>query len=150
MDEVAFGLIGYGAWGAHHARAIASAPEAHLAAIAAHSESSCARARADHPDARVYDDHRRMLADEELDAVAVVVPTHLHEPMAADVLVAGCHLLLEKPMAPSLSACDRLIALARDRGRLLAVGHELRLSTLWGRVKTLIVEGAIGEPRGTP
>ena len=149
MDEntLAFGLIGYGAWGAHHARALAKAPEARLSAIAAHSESSCARAKGDHPDARVFDDHRRMLADEDLDAVAVVLPTHLHESVAVDVLEAGCHLLLEKPMAPSLAACDRLIALARDRDRLLAVGHELRLSTLWGRVKTLIVEGAIGDPR---
>ena len=87
-----------------------------------------------------------MLTDEHFDAVAVVLPSHLHEQVAADVLRSGRHLLLEKPMALEVAACDRLIALAREERRLLAIGHELRLSTLWGRVKSLIDEGAIGEP----
>lgn len=146
MTRVRFGLIGYGAWGAHHARAIAAVPAAELAAVAAHSEASCARARADHPAARVYADYRDMLAREELDIVDVVLPSDLHFAVARDVLLSGRHLLLEKPMALSLADCDELIALARDRNRVLAVGHELRLSSLWGQVKELIDEGVIGEP----
>jgi myo-inositol 2-dehydrogenase/D-chiro-inositol 1-dehydrogenase len=54
--------------------------------------------------------------------------------------------LLEKPMALTLAECDELISLARAHNRILAVGHELRLSSLWGRVKELIDGGAIGEP----
>ncbi len=92
MSPVRFGLIGYGAWGSHHARAIAAVPGAELVAVAAHSEASCAKARADYPHARVHADYRDLLAEG------------------------------------------------------LAVGHELRLSSLWGRVKELIDEGAIGEP----
>jgi myo-inositol 2-dehydrogenase/D-chiro-inositol 1-dehydrogenase len=49
-------------------------------------------------------------------------------------------------MTLSLVHCDELIRLARSRNRVLAVGHELRLSSLWGRVKELIDEGTIGEP----
>lgn len=147
MPGVRFGLIGYGAWGSHHGRAVASVPGAELVAIAAHSEASCATARADHPQARVYADYRELLAREALDVADVVLPSHLHHAVAADVLRSGRHLLLEKPMALTLGQCDDLIALARERGRVLAVGHELRLSSLWGRVKELIDAGTIGEPR---
>jgi myo-inositol 2-dehydrogenase/D-chiro-inositol 1-dehydrogenase len=147
MPGVRFGLVGYGAWGGHHARAIASVPGAELVAVAAHSEASCAKARADHPHARVHADYREMLAREELDVVDVVLPSHLHHAVARDVLLSGRHLLLEKPMALNLGHCDDLIRLARERGRVLAVGHELRLSSIWGRAKELIDAGAIGEPR---
>jgi myo-inositol 2-dehydrogenase/D-chiro-inositol 1-dehydrogenase len=147
MRRVRFGLIGYGAWGTHHARAMTSVPAAELVAVAAHSEASCAKARADHPHAHVYADHREMLVREQLDVVDVVIPSHLHYPVAKDVLLSGLHLLLEKPMALNLGHCDELIRLARERNRILAVGHELRLSSLWGRAKELIDAGAIGEPR---
>jgi myo-inositol 2-dehydrogenase/D-chiro-inositol 1-dehydrogenase len=145
MPAIRFGLIGYGAWGSHHARAIASVPGAELVAIAAHSPASCERARADHPQAKVHADYREMLR-EELDVVDVVLPSHLHFPVARDVLLSNRHLLLEKPMTLSLADCDALIALARERNRVLAVGHELRLSSLWARVKDLIDAGGIGEP----
>src|SRR5262245_36221545 len=102
MLAVRFGLIGYGAWGVHHARAVATVPGAELVAVAAHSEGSCAKARADHPQARVYADYREMLAREELDVVDVVIPSHLHHPVARDVVLSGRHLFLEKPMALSL------------------------------------------------
>ena len=148
METVRFGLIGYGAWGAHHARAIhAVGGEARLVSIAAHSEESCERARQDHPEVAVYQDYRQMLASEGLDVVDVVLPSHLHEEVAREVLQSGRHLLLEKPMTLSVEACTHLIELARERDLRLAVGHELRLSSLWGRVKSLIDEGAIGEPR---
>jgi myo-inositol 2-dehydrogenase/D-chiro-inositol 1-dehydrogenase len=147
MRTVQFGLIGYGAWGAHHARAITSAEGARLVAIAAHSEASCERARIERPEAVVYDDYRRMLAEQGLDAVSVVLPSHLHAEVSAAVLDSGRHLLLEKPMALDLDACSDLIERARRRGLVLAIGHELRLSSLWGRVKSLIDEGAIGDPR---
>src|SRR4051812_44776085 len=147
MRTVRFGVVGYGAWGAHHARAIASVPGAELVAVAAHSDASCAKARTDHPAARVYADHRELLAREDLDVVDVVIPSHLHHAVAKDVLLSNRHLLLEKPMCLDLAQCDELVALARERQRVLGVGHELRVSALWGRVKELIDAGEIGEPR---
>ena len=135
MPDMRCGLIGYGAWGQHHARAIVSVPGAGLAAISAHSEASVARARAEHPDVRVYSDYREMLAREELDLCDVVLPSDLHFSVAKDVLESGRHLLLEKPMALELGHCAQLVRLAEQRRLVLAVGHELRMSSLWGRVK---------------
>jgi myo-inositol 2-dehydrogenase/D-chiro-inositol 1-dehydrogenase len=140
------GLIGYGAWGSHHARVMAGHPETQLMAIAARSEATRAKAREERPQAHVYADYRDLLAKEQLDAVAVVLPSHLHFEVSRAVLEAGCHLLLEKPMCVRPEDCAVLNQLAAERKRVLAIGHEMRLSSLWGKVKQLIASGAIGRP----
>lgn len=146
MEKVRFGLIGFGAWGSHHARAIAESPEAELAAIAVRSPERQAQARERHPGVAIMADYHQLLARPDLEVIDVVLPTDLHYPVAADVLRAGKHLLLEKPMALSVDHCQELIKLAQDRKSLLAIGHEFRLSSLWGKVKEMIDAGAIGDP----
>lgn len=147
QGTVRFGLIGYGLFGTHHARAIVHTPGAELRAIAVPSVASQARAQHDHPAVAVYADYRELLARDDLDAVSVVVPNRWHFEVGRDVLTSGRHLLLEKPMALSLDECDQLLLLARQHRRVLAVGHELRVSRLWGGVKRLIEQGVIGRPQ---
>jgi myo-inositol 2-dehydrogenase/D-chiro-inositol 1-dehydrogenase len=146
MERVRFGLIGYGAWGSHHARAIAKTAGAEFVAIASRSPKSCAAAQADHPAARVYDDYRGLLDREQLDVVDVVLPTYLHHEVARAVLSSNRHLLLEKPMALTIADCDNLLGLAEAKGRVLAIGHEFRLSSLWGKMHEMIMDGAVGRP----
>jgi myo-inositol 2-dehydrogenase/D-chiro-inositol 1-dehydrogenase len=146
MQSVRFGLFGYGAWGSHHAQALAQTAGAELVAIAVRTPESRARAQSDHPGARVYADYAELLRREELDAVDIVLPSHLHFETARAALQAGRHVLLEKPLALTVADCRELVRLARDKGKCLAVGHELRLSSLWGKVKEMIDAGAIGEP----
>jgi myo-inositol 2-dehydrogenase/D-chiro-inositol 1-dehydrogenase len=144
---VRFGLIGFGAWGRCHAAAIAGTTGAELTAIAAHSAESCAAAREQFPAARVFADYRDLLRESDLEVIDVVLPSHLHREVGCAALAAGRHLLLEKPMALSVAECDDLLATARRHERLLAIGHEMRLSSLWGKVKELIDQGFIGEPQ---
>jgi myo-inositol 2-dehydrogenase / D-chiro-inositol 1-dehydrogenase len=141
------GLIGFGAWGRHHARAIASVPEARLVAICARSDENAAAARADYPQATIHRDVESLLRQDGLDLCDVVLPSDLHYDVSRAVLESSRHLLLEKPMTLSLADGQSLIDLARAQQRVLAVGHELRLSSLWGRVKELIDAGAIGDPQ---
>ncbi len=147
MSNVRFGLVGYGAWGSHHAAAITKTPGAELVAIAGRSEESQAAARAAFPGVDVAGDYRRLLDRNDLDIVDVVVPSHLHCEIGCAVLEAGKHLLLEKPMAVTLAECDRLIAAAGRARRTIAIGHEMRLSSLWGRAKEIIDADGIGEPQ---
>jgi myo-inositol 2-dehydrogenase/D-chiro-inositol 1-dehydrogenase len=146
MIPVRFGLIGYGAWGSHHARAIGQTTGAALTAIAARSARTCTAAQADHPGVAVYDDYRALLARNDLEVVDVVLPSHLHHEVGQAVLEAGKNLLLEKPMALTVAHCDDLIALAKARGKVLAIGHEMRHASLWGKIKDLIATGALGAP----
>ena len=146
-SPVRFGLIGFGAWGQCHAEAITHANEAQLVAIAAHSHKSCEAARAAYPEADVHSDYRDLVKCDDIDVAVVVVPSHLHREISTDVLAANKHLLLEKPMCLSVGDCDALIQLARERKRHLAVGHELRLSSLWSKAKELVDDGFLGEPQ---
>jgi myo-inositol 2-dehydrogenase/D-chiro-inositol 1-dehydrogenase len=70
----------------------------------------------------------------------------MHYEIAKAALAAGKHVLLEKPMALDVAHCDALIALAETNRLILAINHELRLSSLWGGVKQLLDGGAIGQP----
>jgi len=146
-STIRFGLIGYGAWGQHHANAISKTAGAKLGAISARSDASVAAAKQAYPAAEVFNDYRQLLSREDLDCVDVVVPSHLHHEIGLAVLNANKHLLLEKPMGISVAECDDLLHLAHEKKRLLAVGHEFRLSSLWGRAKQLIDEGFVGDPQ---
>ena len=145
-ETVNFGLLGYGLFGKHHAHAISSTPGACLTAIAVKSEASQRAAREDHPQADVSGDWRELIARDDVEVVDVVVPNLMHYEVAKAALEAGKHVLLEKPMAVELAHCDELVALAAEKQRVLAVNHELRLSSLWAGVKRLIDEGAVGRP----
>ena len=97
-------------------------------------------------DAAVYADYREMLAEEELMSWTSCSPAVLHHEVATDGPRIGPAPAARKADGVRLADCDDLIALARERGRVLAIGHELRLSSLWGKVKELIDAGAVGEP----
>jgi myo-inositol 2-dehydrogenase/D-chiro-inositol 1-dehydrogenase len=137
------GLIGYGAWGTHHADAIRETAGMELAGVCARSEESVAAAR-EKLRVPAMRDYGELLALPGLDAVDVVLPTHLHLGVAAAALRAGKHVLLEKPMALDPAQCQELIAAARTSGKTLYIGHEARLSTQWGQMRSLIEQGAIG------
>lgn len=141
-----FGLIGFGAWGKQHAQAIAGLPGLELAAIACSSEESALAAAAAYPAARVTREWREVLADPGIATIDVATPNHLHAEVAIAALRAGKDVLLEKPMATTLADCDALLAAERATGRLVSVGHELRQSAQWGRIKEIIDGGAIGDP----
>jgi myo-inositol 2-dehydrogenase/D-chiro-inositol 1-dehydrogenase len=146
MSVVKCALIGYGAWGRHHARALGAVPGASLVGICVRSEASLAQAAADYPAARTYADYRQLLAAEKPDLCSIVLPSHLHYEVTRAVIEAGSNVLLEKPMALTLEHCTQLRDLARSRNRILAIGHELRMSSLWGKVKEIIESNAIGDP----
>jgi myo-inositol 2-dehydrogenase/D-chiro-inositol 1-dehydrogenase len=146
VSEIKCALIGYGAWGQHHARALKSVPGVNLAAVSARSPQSLAKATADHPSAKTYADYRELLAREKPQLTCIVLPSDLHFQVTRDVLESGSHVLLEKPMALTLDHCTKLRDLAKSRKLVLAIGHELRMSSLWGEVKKLIDANAIGDP----
>ena len=147
MDiPIAVGLAGYGAFGRFHARSFAKAG-ATVGAIATPSDANAAAAQTDYPGARIYRDWRDLVADPGIAAIVVATPNHLHADIAVSALDAGKHVLVEKPMATTSADCDRVVAAAKRSTGVLTVGLECRLSPQWGRIKSLIGEGKIGQPR---
>jgi predicted dehydrogenase len=92
--------------------------------------------------AKTYTDYRKLLDDEEVEAVIVAVPLYLHYPVAADVIQSGRHLYLEKTMTYTIDQALELVSLMHGRsGQVLQVGHQYRYSPLYYRVKEMINKG---------
>ncbi len=85
------------------------------------------------------------LAADAFDAALVMVPHHLHEEVAATVLAAGKHLLLEKPVAHTVEAAERLLARPRPDGVVFQIAENAQFWPEVLEVRRLIGEGAVGE-----
>ena len=81
----------------------------------------------------------------EFDAVLVMVPHRQHERLALDVLSAGKHLLLEKPMAPTVEACDRILAAAAGSGTVFLVAENAQYWPEIVQTREIIESGTIGD-----
>ena len=90
-------------------------------------------------------DYRRILDRSDIDVVMVMSPDYLHEEQARAALASGKHVYLEKPMATTIEACDRVLEEAASSGKKLMVGFNMRYMTMFETMKRLIDEGAIGE-----
>lgn len=147
MKPVRFALSGFGAWGQFHAQSIAQNPDARLVAITAPTEVTREEARRLYPDVLTFADSLEMIENVDFDVIDIVTPSHTHREIAIAAMTKGRHVLLEKPMAITLEDCKAIVACARDQRIHLCVGHELRLSSQWGRIKDIISEGRIGKPQ---
>ena len=141
MTKVA--VIGMGAMGSNHARVYSELPEARLVAIA-DSSAPAAEAGARRWGVTPYTDYRLMLERERPDAVSVAVPTASHEEVAVAALEAGAHVLVEKPIAATPEAGDRMIAAAARTQRKLMVGHIVRFNPAMQELKRRLDDGMLG------
>ena len=140
MPDLRIGVIGLGYIGRLHARAWAANSGARVVAVADPNPAS----RESAPDgARWFGDHRALLA-ENLDAVSICSPTHLHREMTIDALDSGKHVLLEKPIAVDMEEAGEIVAAAQRAGKLLFVGMTHRFYPELREAKRLLDEGAIG------
>ena len=97
---------------------------------------------------KVYDDHRALLdAKDELGLEAVVIATPLisHAPIAMAALDAGLHVLCEKLMAHDSLQCKQMVRAAREKNRLLAIGHQRHYSVLYDNANNLVQDGVVGD-----
>jgi UDP-N-acetylglucosamine 3-dehydrogenase len=91
-----------------------------------------------------FTDYRDLLKH-DLDAVSIVVPTTLHEPVAMDVINSQTNLLVEKPIADTVDSARLIVEAARNHGVKLMVGHIERFNPAVIKMKELIDKGALGK-----
>ena len=85
------------------------------------------------------------LAEGDFEAVDIMLPHSLHEAIAVEAFTAGKHVVLEKPMAPTLDACERIMTAAKQAGTVFMVAEQ---SQYWPdalKIQELIQAGAIGD-----
>lgn len=137
-----FGLIGAGAIGAVRAAALTGLRGAALAGVHDLDE---ARALSVARGVRYFPTATAMIESNEIDAVVLSTPPSSHHDLALAAFTAGKHVLVEKPMAPSVEECRSMIAAATKAGRFLAVGYNHRYFKALKRVRDVVQSGALGQ-----
>jgi len=94
---------------------------------------------------RVYDSYEAMLADPEIDVVHLATPNILHYPHAKAALLAGKHVVCEKPLAISSQESGELVKLAAERGRVNAVNFNIRMYPVVQHARSLVQSGELGD-----
>ncbi len=93
---------------------------------------------------KAYSSVEEMLQDEAVDAVSVCVANNMHAEITIAALLAGKHVLCEKPMSTNLADCEAMVEAAKKSGKKLVIDQNQRLTTAHRKAKELLLKGSIG------
>jgi predicted dehydrogenase len=96
-------------------------------------------------DVALYTDFEKMLAEEQLDAVSITLPTFMHRDFTVKTLDAGANVLCEKPMAMSVEHCKDMIEAAKTNKRILQIGHCIRFWPEYAKAKQIVDSKKYGD-----
>lgn len=142
-EEIKTALIGAGNMGKNHARVLSEIPHTRLVAIS-DINPNIGAPLAEKYNAAYYQDYLTMLDEQEIDALSVVVPTHLHREVVLASLGLGIPTLVEKPIAGTVEDAEAMILAMQENNTLLMVGHIERFNPAVICLKGLIDEGKLG------
>ena len=100
-----------------------------------------------YPQAKTYNDFRRVLDRQDLDAVVIGTPDHTHAVAAVAALKSGRHVYCEKPLARTVSEARIIAETARQHKRITQIGTQIHAGTNYRRVVELVQSGAVGPVR---
>jgi predicted dehydrogenase len=139
MSAIRAAVIGVGYLGRFHAQKYAAIPDCQLVAVADAQPEAAQRVAAELA-TRAVADYRELLG--RVDAVSIATPTPKHFEIARELLAAGVHVLVEKPITETTAQAEELIAAARSAGKVLQVGHLERFNPV-----IIGAEPSLGVPR---
>jgi predicted dehydrogenase len=145
MGRLRAAVIGVGAFGSLHARAYSEHPFTELTAVVDVREAR-AREVGERLGVSWYTDYEQMLASEEIDLVSVATPEQDRFAPAVACARLGKHLLLEKPLGPTLTDAERLVAAVEATGVTAMVNFILRSDRRYLAAKAAMTDGTVGEP----
>jgi len=146
VGDIGVGVIGVGLMGSRHAENVARVGGAKLLAVHDANASLSERvARA--LGARSCASVDELLSHDGVDALVIASPARAHEAHAAAALAAGKDVLLEKPIAPTLEAADRILAAAEASGARLQIGFMRRYDPAYAEAASVVRSGKLGAVR---
>ncbi|HEV2975168.1 MAG TPA: Gfo/Idh/MocA family oxidoreductase [Solirubrobacteraceae bacterium] len=141
---VRVGVVGLGYWGPNIARNLAATDACELRWLCDGDPAARERLAAAFPAARMTGELDELLADDELDAIALATPVPTHAELAIAVARAGKHCFVEKPLATSAADAEAAVEEAAAAGRVLMVGHLLEYHPAVARLKALVEGDELG------
>ncbi len=139
---VRVGLVGFGLAGqAFHAPVICGVPGMELAGIV---ERKGTRAREKYPEVRVARTLQELLADKDIQLCVIATPNDSHFELASTCLLAGRHVVVDKPLAPTLAEAKELFRLAAELGLLITVYQDRRWDGDFHTIRKILESGLLG------
>jgi predicted dehydrogenase/nucleoside-diphosphate-sugar epimerase len=142
--KVRVGIVGAGYVSAHHLRALKTLSDVEIAALADVNGAKAEVVARQFNVPAAFSSVREMVRH-QLDVIHVLTPPESHCPVTIESLEAGCHVLVEKPMAETERDCQRMISAAENAGKILAVNHSARMDPIVLRAARIVASGAIGD-----
>ena len=137
------GLIGHGMWGTNLARNFHELGA--LACVVDARDEVRTLVREKYPDLTVTGSVNELLERDDIPAVVIATPAETHYELASKALQAGKDVFVEKPLALRVEEGERLVEMARDRGRILMVGHLMEYHPAVARIRELVQHGELGQ-----
>lgn len=97
------------------------------------------------PDTKLYTDYRELLKDRTIDVCYVLTPNRSHADISCDAMLAGKHVLCEKPMAKTAADARRMVQVAKETGKKLTIGYQHRHKKASDYARDIIARGDLGE-----
>ena len=147
LSDLGVAVVGYGPFGGMgylHGLAATETDGLALVAAADNSPDRLDAAKVDFPDLRPHDSGESLAADDDVDIAIVATPPVFHAELALELLRAGKHVVVEKPMCLTTADADLLIKTSNEVGRIISVHQSRRWDTDWLAVRRLIDRGDLG------
>jgi len=144
-NEVGIAVIGTGDWGANLVRNFAAMKGGRLAMLCDSDSARLAKTAAQHAGARAVSDARDVASAPEVSAAVISASAVSHHSLAKLMLEAGKDVYVEKPLTLKVEHAEELVRLAREKNRILMVGHLLLFHPAVQYLKRLVDENSLGE-----
>jgi predicted dehydrogenase len=145
MSKARIGVIGAGWWATfNHLPTLLANPDCEVVAVNRLGAAELERVRSTFGIPHAFEDVEEMLRSVAMDGVVIASPHVLHHEHAVAAIEAGCHVLVEKPLATSAADARDIVARARARGRAVIIPYGWNFKPWTERARTLVAEGAIG------
>jgi predicted dehydrogenase len=146
LKPIKVGIAGLGrsGWGIH-ANALVQLTDHFTVVAVCDPDESRQQEAIDRFGCRAYDAIDDLVADGEVELLVVATPSQLHVSDASAAMRAGKHVIVEKPMAPTLAGVDKIIAVAEETGQILTVNQNYRYHPDFLKIREVIASGVLGE-----
>jgi len=144
-DSVGIAVVGTGDWGANLVRNFSRLPGATLTALCDADAARLAKTAAQYPGTRALSHVDQVCAADDIRGVVVAASAVSHYPLAKQLLEAGKDVYVEKPLTLQVAHAEELVRIARERDRILMVGHLLLFHPAVQYLKKMVQSGEMGD-----
>jgi scyllo-inositol 2-dehydrogenase (NADP+) len=145
MKKLKTAIIGFGVTGrVFHAPFVGNMPQFDLKMMSTSQKEATLLANNLYPKTKIVIDAQAILEDKDIELIIIGTPNTSHFPLAKAALLAGKHVIVDKPFTVTSAEADELIAIAKKQKRVLSVHHNRRFVSDFRTVKKVINSGVLG------